>query len=100
MSLSNYPPGAENDPFAPYNQVDEDDEYAEAEAKIEALDGQELYESAGADINADLDVFDLKLFRRYDDSRKWSELSEHEQKLWDTYAEVRQGFAYLLLEDS
>lgn len=94
-----YPPGAENDPEAPWNQ-DEDNEYAEAEAKIEALDGQELYESAGADIDADMDVFDLKVLRRYDDSRKWSELSEHEQKLWDAYAEVRQGFAYLLLEDS
>ena len=93
-----YPPGAENDPEAPWNQ-DEDNEYAEAEAKIEALDGQELYESAGADIDADMDVFDLKVLRRYDDSRKWSELSEYEQKLWNAYAEVRQGFAYLLLEE-
>lgn len=98
MALSNYPPGAENDPFAPYNQ-EEDDEYAEFEAKIEALDGQELYESSSHDIDADLDVFDLDCFRRYDDSRDWNELSEHEQKLWEAYAEVRQGFAYLLLEE-
>lgn len=31
MTLSNYPPGAENDPRAPWNQVEEDAEPIEGE---------------------------------------------------------------------
>lgn len=99
MALSNYPPGVTDSDIDAHFGDDEDDTYAEAEAKIEALDGQELYESAGADIDADMDVFDLKVLRRHDSSRTWDELSQEEQVLWIQYAEVRQGFAYLLLED-
>lgn len=94
-----YPPGSENDPNAPWNDFDTDSDYADAEASIEALDGQQLYESPNHDIDAELDVFESNHFRLYDSSRNWNELSAGEQALWNTYAEVRQGFAYLLIKD-
>lgn len=99
MSLSNYPPGVTDADIDRHFGDDDDNDYADAEAAIEALDGQILYESSGDDIDADLDVFDSNRFSRYDASRPWSSLTEQEQALWNTYAEVRQGFAYLLLED-
>lgn len=99
MSLTEsgaYPPGAEHDPRAPYNQ-DEDTSYADAEKAIEALNGMRLYESSSHDIDADLDVFDIDL-PKYDSSRSWEELGFTEQALWNTYAALLQCFAYAVLE--
>ena len=88
-----YPPGAENDPRAPWNEVEGED----ATEVIDDLDGKSFYESHNHEIDGSLDCYDGRVEFEVPDllSRPWRDLSEEERALFEQYAAVVRGFAHL-----
>ena len=88
-----YPPGAENDPRAPWNEVEAED----ATAVIEDMDGKDFFESANWDLDGTLDCFDGRvrfevpnLYRK-----RWVDLTEAEREAFEAYAVAVRAFASL-----
>lgn len=90
---SNYPPGTwAGDPRAPWNQEDGED----AQTIIDAMTGQDFYESSNHDVEGSLDAFDGRVdFRVPREPREWCQLTAAERDLFERYAEVVRGFAEL-----
>lgn len=101
MESGYYPPGTENDPRAPWNEVDAPD----ASEVIDDLDAKAFYESSNWDLDGSLDAYDGRVQFEVPNlySKRWNDLSSEEQALFGQYAAVVRGFAELyergLVED-
>lgn len=99
-----YPPGAENDPRAPWNETEADSDaaeeaYAKMTKRIGAITGKALYESGTVDVDAMLDYYELAVFDRHDDEIPWDSLSAMAQAIWNALAEIYAYFGHDLVSE-
>ena len=99
-----YPPGAENDPRAPWND-DDDDQDAREEAyrlmtrRIGKITGRELYESKSVDVDTMMDYYEVAVFDKFDDTVPWEDLTAMDHAMWNAFAEVYAYFGHNLVSE-
>ena len=88
-----YPPGAENDPRAPWNEVEGED----ATEVIDDLNGKDFFESSNWDLDATLDCFDGRVKFEVPNlyAKRWVDLTRAEQEAFEAYAVAVRAFAHL-----
>lgn len=104
MESGFYPPGAEHDRNAPWNETDDDqdareDAYRRMTETIGKITGKDLYEANGDDVDAMMDTYDLPVFDKYDQERDWEELPPAEKAMWNAYAEIHAYFGHQLINE-
>jgi len=88
-----YPPSAEHDPRAPWNEVEAED----ATEIIDDMDGKDFFESSAWDVDATLDCFDGRVKFEVPNlySKRWVDLTEAERAAFEAYAVAVRAFATL-----
>lgn len=99
-----YPPGAENDPRAPWNETDDDEDareeaWAQMTKRVGAITGKSLYESGSVDIDAMLEFYELPVFNPHDDKKPWDELTAIDRANWNGLAEIYAFFGHDLISE-
>ena len=93
MESGYYPPGTENDPRAPWNEVDGED----ATEVIDDLNGKDFFEASTWDIDGSLDAYNGRVQFEVPNlyAQRWVDLTEAEQAAFEAYAVAVRAFAEL-----